>query len=316
MIKIYGYYSCGGYKDMYLGNSDNCADCTYYLPLLPMIKNRNKAEDADKIEKLEQLSPIHIITNDKHYGFPSECNTLFSHGGYVAIYKTLSNSDTCFALKDIPSTDKDEMGRYIPFNILLIANDSESKSKLENFAFYAKDNYNECIEFCTKLFSYDYIVNGIKFDLPAIIDKIKSLPNYNFKPKYINNHLIYLMIHSVANIEIAFREQKLSRNNTPCVVDTNGRILRNDDIELFSNDNYTEQAILIGNNIRTNESCYLNNTKESYNDDISKLKIELNQLSRMIDNLSDQFDRKIIKHLINIIIVVLERNKLHSDKND
>lgn len=226
MIKIYGYYSCGGYKDMYLGNSDNCADCTYYLPLLPMIKNRNKAEDADKIEKLEQLSPIHIITNDKHYGFPSECNTLFSHGGYAVIYKTLSNGDTCLALKDIPSTTKDELGRDVPFNLLFIANGDENKLKLERLALYVKDNYNECIEFCCKLFTYDYVINGIKFDLPALMEKINLIQDYDINLKHINNHLIYLMLHSHKNIDIAFKEQNLNYNKVPCIVNTQGDFIR------------------------------------------------------------------------------------------
>ncbi len=33
MIRIYGYYSCGGYKDMYLGNNEGEPQPTYFLPL-------------------------------------------------------------------------------------------------------------------------------------------------------------------------------------------------------------------------------------------------------------------------------------------
>lgn len=226
MINVYGFYSCGGYKDMYLGNSEKADNPKYYLPLLPIMKNRNRPEEKEKIEELERLPMIQIITRDNRQGFPQECDILFSHGAYSVIYKTLSNGDTCLALKDIPGIDKDEMGREIPFNLMFLATDNESKKLLDNFSIYVKDNYTECINFCNILFKYDYLSNGIRFDLPAIINKIKGIPDSNIKLKHKRNQLVYLMLFSEKNIEIAFREQKLSHINTPCIVNTKGEIIK------------------------------------------------------------------------------------------
>ncbi len=226
MINVYGFYSCGGYKDMYLGNSEEADNPKYYLPLLPIMKNRNNPEEKEKIEKLERLPMIQIITRENRYGFSKECDILFSHGAYSVIYRTLLNGDTCLALKDVPGIDKDEMGREIPFNLMFIATDYDSRKLLDKFAIYVKDNYTECINFCNVLFKYDYLSNGIKFDLPAVIAKIKEAPDNDIKLIHKNNQLVYLMISSDKNIEIAFREQQLSLSNTPCIVNTKGEIIK------------------------------------------------------------------------------------------
>lgn len=226
MIKVYGFYSCGGYKDMYLGNSEEADTPKYYLPLLPIMKNRNKPEEKEKIEELERLPIIQIITRENRYGFSKECDILFSHGAYSVIYKTLSNGDTCLSIKDIPGIDKDEMGRSIPFNLMFIATGDDSRQLLDNFAIYVKDNYAECISFCNVLFKYDYLSNGIKFDLPAIITKIKEVPENNIKLMHKSNHLVYLMLSSERNVEIAFKEQNLSHINTPCIINTKGEIIK------------------------------------------------------------------------------------------
>ena len=48
MLHFYTYYSVGGYKDMYLGNSGMTDVAqTYYLPLLPSMKQ--KADSGDKV---------------------------------------------------------------------------------------------------------------------------------------------------------------------------------------------------------------------------------------------------------------------------
>lgn len=310
---------------MYLGNSDNCTGHTYYLPLLPVMKIRNKAEDAEKIEQLEHLPKIQILNNEVHYGFPDECNVLFSHGGYAVIYRTLSNGDTCLSFKDIPSTDKDELGRDIPFNILLIANSDESKSKLENFAFYVKDNYNECMKFCTKLFSYDYIVNGIKFDLPAIVETINSLPDCKIMSRHINNQLIYLMLHSETNIDIAFREQNLNYNITPYIIDTKGELIKGcllteNDFTRTYIDSETEEYHNSNDIISENNNSISENTTEEKEDqynpkscsnEIAELKVFLIEILKKIEKLNEKTDdnHKSLKEDIDKLLNKNNQNK-------
>lgn len=48
MIRLYAYYSCGGYKDMYLGSSDTAASPSYFLPLLPVMKKRGRTDEVEK----------------------------------------------------------------------------------------------------------------------------------------------------------------------------------------------------------------------------------------------------------------------------
>ena len=50
MIRLYAYYSCGGYKDMYLGSSDTAASPSYFLPLLPVMKKRGRTDEVEKIK--------------------------------------------------------------------------------------------------------------------------------------------------------------------------------------------------------------------------------------------------------------------------
>lgn len=256
MINVYGFYSCGGYKDMYLGNSDDADNPKYYLPLLPVMKNRNNPDEKEKIEKLKKLPMIQIITRDDRHGFPKECDILFSHGAYTVIYKTLSNGNTCLSIKDIPGIDKDEMGREIPFNLMFIATNEESKKLLDNFALYVKDNYSECIELCNILFKYDYLSNGIKFDLPAIITKIKDVHN-NVRLTHKNNQLVYLMLYSEKNIEIAFKEQNLSFLDTPCIINTKGEIIKGklpiEDSESEKEENKETEDIFLKNEDLKNE---------------------------------------------------------------
>lgn len=224
MIRIYGYYSCGGYKDMYLGNSDNCGQPSFFLPLLPIMKKRKRPDDLKKIEELEKLLQIRIITDANSYDFPIEGNIMFSHGGYIAIYRTLSNGNSCLSIRDIPNSAQDEEGRNIPFNILFVADSLDDILLLDKMAMSLKENFREWMDFFSTLFSYDAIVNGIKFDLPAIFNRIKKTTDFA-SIKHMDNHLVYLMLDCMDNMNIALREQMLQKNHVSCVIDTKGTLI-------------------------------------------------------------------------------------------
>ncbi len=227
MIRVYGFYSCGGYKDMYLGNSERCDRPTYYLPLLPVMKERRRLEDLPKIEQQEKLQQIRLVTRRNSMGFPDECDVMFSHGGYVAIYRMLSNGSTCLAMRDIPSPEVDEVGRNIPFNILLIATDLESIAKLDQMAMSVKNHYVEWRDFATSLFTYDPYVNGVKFDLPTLFERLAELPKADeIQMDHSRNALAYLMLAGINNVGIAMREQNLQPEDVRCIVDMDGQILQ------------------------------------------------------------------------------------------
>jgi hypothetical protein len=108
MIKLYAFYSIGGYKDLYLGELKPDCSSTYFLPLLSIMKKRNKEEEREIVANLEALPKIERITSSNSYGFPQECSMLFSHGGYILLYKTLNDGRSCLVLRDLTSSTKDD----------------------------------------------------------------------------------------------------------------------------------------------------------------------------------------------------------------
>lgn len=222
MIRFYTYYSCGGYKDMYLGTDDNSSGYTYYLPLLPIWIKNNKPSDADKIAKVENLKKIGIITNDHSFDFPSECEIMFSHGGYKAIYKTLSNGQTCFCIHDILNGSKDEENRDIPFNFLVIAEGLESIKLLDNFANrFLLDS--KLIELAIgSSIKYDYEVNGIRFDIGRLTELIHETVNDPVEFLHKKGNVVYILIDSRKYANIALKEQNINDNQLCAAYDQQG----------------------------------------------------------------------------------------------
>lgn len=283
MISVFGYYSCGGYKDMYLGNSKSYAMPTYYLPLLGVMKAKNKPAEADIIKELEALPQIAIMRNDNSCGFPEECSILFSHGAYLVIYKTLQDGRVCLSVKDVPGKEKDELERDIPFNLLFIAEGEECIRKIDNLALSLKDDYVKWINYFSGLFSYDYKVNGIKFDLPGVINKINTISDYDLELSHNCGRLTYLMVSSIKAIDIAFKEQKLNTLDVACILDFNGNILRG---SLTYNTSNMEDV----NPIEETKEPILDNSNEvdSERDQNIEIKVSLKNLEEVDNNIADE----------------------------
>lgn len=225
MIRVYGYYSCGGYKDMYLGNDEMSDSPSYFLPLLPRMRERKNADDLSKLETLEQLKQIEIITNEDCKGFPKECNTMFSHGGYFVIYKTLSDNGACLAVRDIPSLTTDEEERNIPFKLMFVAYGEDSIRILDNLAIAIKEDYSKWIYFLSTLFTYDAKVNGIKFDLPKLFGMMLTIAPQNMI-SHKKNRYVYLMVGSIEDVKIGIKEQSINVNMLDCIIDTKGNLIK------------------------------------------------------------------------------------------
>jgi len=230
MIRVYGYYCCSGYKDLYLGNSEDSNNPTHFLPMLPVMKHRNLPEEKEKILELEQLPQIHQVTADESYDFPAECRIMFSHGGYHIIYRTLSNGDACLAIHDIPNNQQDEFGRDTPFNLLFIATHDVQNDVLllDRFAIALKNEYQKYITLCSTLFSYDFKSNGVKFDLPRLFEALNNTNKLDKEIVHNANSVVYLMLYtgSSKDVEIALREQNFIEEQVHSMITPDGKFFR------------------------------------------------------------------------------------------
>lgn len=183
MLKYYSYYNVGGYKDMFLGDSSMREDKTYFLPLLPVWKKKANAGDkelAEKVESLESLPSIKIVTGDESHGLPRSAKTLFSHGGYKVMLTSSDSGEIIFAIRDIESSSKDESGRTIPFLLVIIGNSENDKKILEKVTAYSSSHMETFSKKIASLFSYDSEKNGLSFALSALtayINKIAEQSN-------------------------------------------------------------------------------------------------------------------------------------------
>lgn len=168
MLKYYSYFSVGGYKDMYLGNSGMTESDTYYLPLLDIWKEQvanGNNKNATRLTEAEKVKLIPILTADESYGLPDEAAPLFSHGAYKLLHKVASTSEGLFAIRDIPCAMKDDNGRSIPFLLVVVADTDSDRKQLECIAAYAASHLASFCSATSHFFGYDPKFNGVVFHL-------------------------------------------------------------------------------------------------------------------------------------------------------
>lgn len=231
MLKYFSYYNVGGYKDMFLGDSTMTSESTFYLPLLPVWKKKAEAGDvslAEKIESLEKLPKIKILTIDSNYGLSKSAFTLISHAGYKVYLSKLSSGESIFAIRDIDSNSKDESGRSIPFLLLVVGDTDSDRIVLEKMAAYAVSHIDDISRKISNLFSYNPTVNGVEFSLHTLNELIKDISTKN------NNTFMTLTRDVVVDLSkkeialfaipegldrtIAIREQNLKGKNVNFVM--------------------------------------------------------------------------------------------------
>ncbi len=167
MLRYYTYYSVGGYKDLYLGNSTMDVEYTYYLPLLAIKKKEaiGNEEATKMVQHLEDLPQIKLVNKSNTYGLPMYAAHLISHGGYKLIYTHVENDLYILSLRDIQGENKDESGRSIPFLIMIVADNILDAKKLATIAAYWSNNLTTISSKLASILTYDSEVNGIKFHL-------------------------------------------------------------------------------------------------------------------------------------------------------
>lgn len=231
MLKYYSYYNVGGYKDMFLGDSTMSSESTFFLPLLPVWKKKAEAGDlsmVEKIESLEKLSKINILTLDANYGLPNSALTLITHAGYKVYLSMLATGESIFAIRDINSNNKDESGRSIPFLLLVVGTTDVDRIILEKLAAYAASHIDEISKKIANLFSYNPTVNGIEFSLHTLNELIKdiSAKNNNTFMTLTRDVVVDLKKNEIAlfaipeglDKTIAIKEQNLKGKNVKFVM--------------------------------------------------------------------------------------------------
>ncbi len=225
MIKLYAFYSIGGYKDLYLGELKPDCSSTYFLPLLSIMKKRNKEEEREIVANLEALPKIERITSSNSYGFPQECSMLFSHGGYILLYKTLNDGRSCLVLRDLTSSTKDEEGRGTPFNLLFMAESENDCQLLDNVALFCFHNATLLDSILSPTIVYDPKVNGTRADLPVIYEWIASCPTTRLLA-HKQGQYNYVMVGSPTTIKVFLKEQNVSQNYVDAFCSVDGAILK------------------------------------------------------------------------------------------
>lgn len=214
MIKFYAYYSCGGYKDMYLANSEMYVGYTYFLPLLPIWQSAMelKSKDAERLVKSKTLTMIQLITSEQDWGFPKESELFFSHGAYRAIYRSLDTGGSCLGLAGLDNGEYDEFGRAIPFCMVITADRSDT-DRLDALALRCINEPKEMWKALGELLGYSPEMNGLRFNLNVAKSIIKTAFEENtdsleHHPGKIN----YLLVSALSDFNKALKEQQLNRN--------------------------------------------------------------------------------------------------------
>lgn len=176
MIKYFAYYSVGGYKDMYLGNSDMKEECTYYSPFYSQWKNNTLPENfvnrmREQFEYLDEQTHIKILTAMDE-DLPKDASRFVTHSGFKLACCTLNNGATTITIKDLNGNAKDENERSIPFMLQFISDDTNTQIALAD---YIRTHLETEEDFFASLFEYNANYNCLQFNLAKLNAWIKDV---------------------------------------------------------------------------------------------------------------------------------------------
>lgn len=178
MLRCYIYYSVGGYKEMYLGSSKESYEHCYFLPLLPVYKQRLLDKDdgvlRQKVELLEQLPAIGILENQHLFHLPRTALRLFSHGGYKLYYGHLENNTYILALRDIACNDRDETNRSAPFSFAVTCDSAADLPMMEGLTCHIATHLEDASTQIANMIGYDIETNGLKVQFSKLLGWIKQ----------------------------------------------------------------------------------------------------------------------------------------------
>lgn len=227
MVKFYAYYSFGGYRELYLGNSQDTFTHSWYFSMLPIWEARlRQAEDEGlraRIEEARNLPQIEDVGKGGDNAIPTEAATLVSHGGYDVIYKTAGEHQV-LAVKDIDS--RDDSGRPAPFMMLFEAHDGEGIALLDKLAEYLLTELKAFKEKLSELFVYDLNKNGLRFDVQLMNTILAKVNDLTPSPQVAwHKHFRVHAIITAQRLDITLQNQNISRADVFFASDLNGNIL-------------------------------------------------------------------------------------------
>lgn len=129
MIKIYCYYSHGGYKNFAVEGIEN------------------ELLDEDK-----------EVTDETPFGFPDDAYPYFQYGRVKMIYKELKGGKLDLVVKEIPTIQTDGSGRAIPCAVQFIGDNSDRKT-LDNMAVCIANDLEQFEKIFASLF---YVREGLR----------------------------------------------------------------------------------------------------------------------------------------------------------
>lgn len=243
MIRVYGYYNFGGYKDMYLGNSDDKEDMHYYLPLLSVMRKRKSDADKDNLKRLEKLPQIKILSEDNLYGLPQECIPFFSHAGYKVIYETLDKGKVCISVQGIPCKKSKGKDESPSFSLMFVADSEKDILLMDGLMEAIRNEYNDWMDFLGRLFSYESDVNGLSFHVADLFLRLKDIRG-SHPLDHTPGKVDCLVVSDFSKIDIVLKIFNLKRSSLIKVYDVQGKEYPTvDNVDLKSNANSVSDAL-------------------------------------------------------------------------
>lgn len=156
-MKYYSYYNFGGgYKDLYLGSSNQKDEKSFFLPLLATLPE-------DKSRDYSLLTMMQRITRDNNFGFPNEAVKFFSHGSYKLCFASFGSFEG-LAISDIEEQLLDDNGRPLYCTFFFLSESIEETQVLCRIAKQFLISPVEWSKFMVGLFTYDAEKNGFSFE--------------------------------------------------------------------------------------------------------------------------------------------------------
>lgn len=213
MIKYYAYYNHGGYKDLYLGNSEDCVPTRYFLPLLTVYESDESM--ADKVKEWKELpTMVNLSTNTQEYNYPEDAKVMVSHAGYKLQYRMVGKMGV-LSLRDIAG-NKDAYGRSCPFVFMMVADTDEECHLLDSVCYYIWKNLGETESVLSSLFINDFNVNGLRFELKRLNDYLQQIlvsTNEAIEVNTYNRRVSFFLVPEGMRFATAFEEQQLTKND-------------------------------------------------------------------------------------------------------
>lgn len=211
MIRYYAYYNHGGYKDLYLGSSEDKIAYRYFLPLLSVYESDESM--AEKVAEWKKLPAITILsTETSEYNYPTLARVMMSHAGYKLQYRHFGDKGV-LALRDV-GNNKDAYGRNCPFVMMMVADTDEDKEILEIVCYYVWKNLSAAETLFSSLFVNDFEVNGLRFDVALLNDNLQNIVSDavgKLEDNTYNRPVHFFLLPDGMRFATAFEEQQCNK---------------------------------------------------------------------------------------------------------